>query len=108
MSAILESTVIDEWFHTSSHDNPADGTDTRRINSEALEEIDWMKGTNVLTTKCWPFKPELEVLFRIFLIGRLKNLNACVKKIAHLKPPNHFLPRKFSSFPKLQKFAVIC
>ena len=36
-SEFFESTTIDEWFHVSRGDNPAD-TDTRGITAEALKE----------------------------------------------------------------------
>ena len=94
VSAIFESTAIDEWFHTPSHDKPAENFDTRRKTIEALEDIDWVKSTDFLKTNSWLFKPELEILTRIFLIEPLNDLNACVEKIAHLKPPNQFLSGK--------------
>ena len=42
VSEVLESTTIDEWFHVSSGDNPAD-TGTRGTTVEALKVRGWVK-----------------------------------------------------------------
>ena len=58
---ILETTTVDQWFHVSSGDNPAD-TGTRGISAESLKTSIWVNGPSLLKNGEWLFKPSIEVL----------------------------------------------
>ena len=63
---ILQSSTVDEWYHVSTDDNPAD-TSTCGTAAEALHENCWVKGPSFLKTAVWPFQPSLDVVNKISL-----------------------------------------
>ena len=62
----LENTIVDEWNHVSSNDNPADAG-TRGMSAEVLQSSSWVRGPDFLRTKEFPFEPRTEVVKNIKL-----------------------------------------
>ena len=56
LAEILEATTVDQWYHVSSANNPADVV-TRGLPIEELKESAWIKGPSFLLSKDWPFEP---------------------------------------------------
>ena len=80
-SKLLGSTTIDERFHVSSGDNPAD-TGTRGITAEALKESGWLKGPYFSKTKERPIKPDPQVLTSVRLKDPSYNFYEGIKQAA--------------------------
>ena len=59
VAEILESTTIDQWYHVTSANNPADHG-TRGLAASSLTESSWVRGPEFLRTHDWPFKPSRE------------------------------------------------
>ena len=60
VSEILESTTVDQWFHVSTADNPADAR-TRGMSAENLRTSDWLTGPSFLLTSHFPFRPSTSI-----------------------------------------------
>ena len=56
VSEILDASIVDEWAHVSSTNNPADVV-TRGMSIDELKSSAWINGPEFLRTEDWPFQP---------------------------------------------------
>ena len=57
VSENLESTAVDQWFHVSTADKPADAG-TRGMSAKNLRTSSWLKGPSFLLTSHFPFSTQ--------------------------------------------------
>ena len=60
VSEILVSTTVDQWFHVSIADSPADAG-TRGMSAENLRASSWLTGPSFLLTSHFPFQPSTRI-----------------------------------------------
>ena len=81
VAEILESTTIDQWYHVTSANNPADHG-TRGLAASSLTESSWVRGPEFLRTHDWPFKPSREACVIPVNLGTLPTDDVPVHSLA--------------------------
>ena len=107
VAAILETTTIDQWFHVSIADNPADAG-TRGLAATYLANCCLDKGPKILRTFDWPFEPEPSALYTIKPTETCTTDNLQSNPLAAVSPPNSpvLVWSKYSSYLKLHRFVA--
>ena len=108
---ILEHTSVDEWNHVASSDNPADAGN-RGMSAEVLQSSSWVRGSDFLRTKQFPFEPSTEVVNNIKLgivtkeTDKTNTLAASVTKSTKEPPPQLIPFDKYSSYQELLRITA--